>query len=133
MTRWILISAMVLIGLADVQVEAAPDDIYVLKTDGDIHRYDGQTGDFIGLVGTGFDDGGSNKGIQFGPGGDLYTQQNERINKFDLATGTETLGFVDVVGATTVPTGFAFEPIPEPATLGLLLVGGLIVVRRRQF
>jgi hypothetical protein len=51
---------------------------------------------------------------------------------FDIPSGLEDviLTFSNSINGVTVSTGFAFDAIPEPATLLLLSLGGLLVRKR---
>ena len=91
--------------------------------------YDGQTGHFIEVFASG---GGLDmpNDILLGPDGHLYVAGgwSHAVLRYDGQTGD----FIDVFafgGGLYKPVGLAF--IPEPASLCLLALGGLLVVRRR--
>lgn len=72
-------------------------------------------------------------------GGSLTIAANSAVqeNIFDLLTVTgaaagETITISGEASNHPVLGGITFDPVPEPATLGLLCVGGLALLRRRR-
>ena len=95
-----------------------------------IVRYDGQTGEYVDALGIDAELAGPS-GLEFGPDGYLYVTAFHRdaVMRFDVASGDLIDVFIDDVSLSG-PTAVAF--IPEPATLWLFTLGGLILVRRRR-
>ena len=110
-----------------------PDgNLYVAGTDDGSQRvfhFDGQTGQSLGAFtsGGGLDEPND---MTFGPDNNLYVCGgfNDAVLRFNGQTGV----FIDIFadgGAMDAPQGLAF--VPEPATLGMLALGGLALLRRR--
>ena len=60
-----------------------------------------------------------------------WGQAGMMLEDWDLS-GNGSVGADDYVEVPTNWVSGAAEPIPEPATLGLLLIGGLALLRRRR-
>jgi hypothetical protein len=129
-------AVVVVVGMGSAAAAVDVDsDLYFVLSDVVTHdvvrRYDGTTGVFIEEMGT-FHNSGSGRGDPtFGPDGNLYMQLGSKINKFDMTTRMEST-FVEAANVSSSPSGFAFGPVPEPATLSLLTLGGLAMLRRRR-
>jgi hypothetical protein len=72
------------------------------------------------------------EGLAFDSAGDLFATSGNSILEFTPG-GTKSTFAADVSGITA-PYGLAFQPVPEPSALGLLVVGvtTLLVHRRRK-
>ena len=108
-----------------------PDgNLYVVSgATNSVLRFDGQSGAFMDIFvtqGLGGLAGADN--VLFGPQGHLYVSgyDSDGIHIYYGATG----GFQGMLTGVTDPTYMLI--IPEPATLSLLTLGGLALVRRRK-
>ena len=124
----------------------ADGNLYVSSTASDnVLRFNGATGAFIDeFVGPGA--GGPEtvngpQGLTFGPDGNLYVAsalgggffppETKDVVRFDGTTGAFIDQFVPTAsGGLAFPTFMLF--VPEPTTLSLLALGGLLVIRRRR-
>jgi len=111
-----------------------------------IHRQTDQAFRLTLIVGGG--DGGSKVGavqsvdIDAGGVGSLTATQTGlpvvgiAYKSFDIGAGTDdvtvTLAVTGDLGENTHITGLAFDAVPEPATMGLLVIGGLGFLFRRR-
>lgn len=107
-----------------------PDgNLYVCSADThEILRYNGATGAPIDVFAS---DVGRPMGLGFSPDGKLYVVSlyDSSIRRLDASTGA----FLDTFasgGALNWPQNVLFTP--EPATLSLLALGGLVALRRRR-
>jgi len=94
---------------------------------GSIRRYDGTTGALLEVVSStvGFS-GADSIDLTYGPDGNLYGRgSNGYFYKYDFSTGVRSL-FIDDLSVAS------WTFIPEPATLGMLALCGLAVLRRRR-
>jgi len=124
-----------------LDIEVGPDGLIYLLQRGsfDIVRLDRQTGEFVDTFLSGEDDALSNGAswapliMRFGPGGDLYLHVFDwpvtRLWRYDIASGQRR-------GEYIMQGGFAdsffvlHDPVPEPASFVLALLGGAIFCRR---
>lgn len=133
-------------------MEIGPDGyLYLLEdyTSYDIQRYDSQTGAFVDTFLSDAEEGYSAEGydfreMRFGPGGDLYLLfvglspgpgENVRVYRYDVDTGHRraeyNLGFV-AGGLSVADFIVLHDPIPEPASAALLLIGAVLLLSRRR-
>jgi streptogramin lyase len=93
-----------------------------------IKRFDPNTGAYLGVFGTANSPGD----LGFGPDGMLYVSSfgDHNIIKLNGATGAYAGVVVPAFGPAYWPEGFAFYPVPEPATLSLF-AGAAVLFRRR--
>jgi hypothetical protein len=107
---------------------------------GGVSEFDGVTGAPLGQF-LPFDSSLPNNGLAFDNFGrllvaDIYPVS--RVDAYDAVTGAAfgpflTDGFGDLGdGLLSIPTIISIKPVPEPATLGLVVVGAAIVLRRRR-
>jgi hypothetical protein len=59
----------------------------------------------------------------------FVSEGNYHINAYNLTTGAKRF---NVISTADPVFNFAIEFTPEPATLGLMSVGGLMLLRRRR-
>jgi streptogramin lyase len=101
---------------------------------GGVMEFDGASGAFVGDF---VPPGAGNTGLVFDDYGRLLVSTNEsgnaRVVEYDAVTG-DLLGdfFPAGSGGMGVPGFLTIKPVPEPATLSLLLVGGIALLRRRR-
>lgn len=109
-----------------------PDgNLYVASSaTGAILRYDGASGQFLNVFASGFP---TPIGITFGPDGNLYacSESADAVLRFDGKTGA-SLGYFIAPGSGGLDGAEFMVFVPEPATLGLLALSGLMVVSPRR-
>ena len=118
--------------------EFGPDgDLYVnsLMTNS-VHRFDGTTGVFKQVFASGIglnETLGDNSGLAFTSDGQLLISNAEAdsISRFDGDTG-DFMGLIVSTGGNGLTHPTWITQVPDPATLSLLTVGGLALVRRRK-
>lgn len=109
----------------------ADGDLYVAASVSDaVYQYDGETGALVGEFASGNGLDGA-YGLTFGPDDNLYvsSRYTDQILRYSGSTGAYIDEFVYDSGL--VPTNLLFV-VPEPATLSLLALGGLTLLRRRR-
>lgn len=124
------------------QMEFSGDHVYVSRTiggEGRIYRYslavsgnygaglDPLSETLIGSIGT-----TTATGIRIGPDGRLYANAFNNGEVWRSDAGITTMGASPWVTGLSSPASLYFAAIPEPATAGLLALGGLMALRRRR-
>lgn len=74
-------------------------------------------------------------GLEFGPNGNLYVTTNTSKGAVEMGGpfhGTPGTVLNTISGGGTNGTARALVFIPEPATMGLMAVGAMMLLRRRR-
>jgi WD40 repeat protein len=96
-------------------------------TPGGVAEFDGVTGAPLGLF---VPAGDTNNGLAFDIHGQLLVSTfPTRVEAYEANTGAPLGPFL--TGFLSNPTIISVKPVPEPATIGLLLLGGAALIRRR--
>ncbi len=124
------------------QLEFSGDHVFVSRTiggEGRIYRYslavpgnyaaglDPLSETLIGSIGSTIA-----TGIRIGPDGRLYANAFNNGEVWRSDVGITTMGSSPWVTGLSSPGSLYFAAIPEPATVGLLALGGLMALRRRR-
>ncbi len=124
------------------QMEFSGDHVFVSRTiggEGRIYRYslsvpgnyttglDPLSETLIGSIGTTIA-----TGIRIGPDSRLYANAFNNGEVWRSDVGITTMGASPWVSGLNSPASLYFAAIPEPSTVGLLAIGGLIALRRRR-
>lgn len=112
-------------------MEIGPDgNVYIVGGDSSVHRYDGLTGADLGALNVpGVDE---SSGLAFTPDGDLYVVDHQDPGIYHLDGQTwDLLGVIDSQGDYTSGS-WCIIVTPEPATINLLAMGAMAVLRRRR-
>jgi streptogramin lyase len=101
-------------------------------TNDTVYQFDGATGSYLGIFASG---NGMNvpEGLAEGTDGNLYVASffSQEIKRFDLLSGTFVDNFVtNTQGRFPSYIEFTPFPVPEPTSLGLVLIPFLLVARR---
>ena len=107
-------------------------DLYVSgSASNTIEKFDGTTGAHLGVFAMG---GGLSLPIDiaFGPDDLLYVTSSltSKVLRYEGIDDASPGAFLDVYASVTDPTYLAFTP--EPTTISLLALGGLVLRRRRR-
>jgi DNA-binding beta-propeller fold protein YncE len=110
----------------------ADGNLYVVDTTNSVvDRFNGTTGTFIDVFG---DTGllGQPIDLAFGPDGNLYVTDSNGVQRFDGSTGKYMGAFVGNTGIINAQylAFSATTAVPEPSTMGLMVLGALIVLAR---
>ncbi len=99
---------------------------------GGVAEFDGLTGAPLGMF---VPNGDTDNGLAFDAHGRLLvsTFPTGRVEAYDATTGAPLGPFLtDGLGEVAYPTIITVKPVPEPATIGLLLIGGFALLRYRR-
>jgi len=99
---------------------------------GGVSEFDGVTGAPLGIFAP---SDGTNNGLAFDNYGRLLvsTFPTGRVEAYDATTGTPLGTFLtEGLGEVAYPTIITVKPVPEPATIVLLLAGGMVCLGRRR-
>jgi sugar lactone lactonase YvrE len=104
---------------------------------GNVMEFNGTTGAYIQDFVPTLPGGGSTASLRFDNHGRLLVSiagaiEGFNVQAYDAASGNPLGTFIaDGSGGISYPYFISIKPVPEPATIGLLLVGGMVLGRRR--
>jgi hypothetical protein len=95
-------------------------------------EYNGTTGAFVtAFVAAGSGGLSGPRALVFGPNGNLFvsSQLSNQVLEYNGTTGAFITAFVTTgSGGLSDPTYLTFTPVPEPATLNMVVVGAVAVL-----